>query len=103
MRGGRMRFDARHGEKGTRRRGEVRGRPLPLFPGFLVGLSLAFLPGCAASHTAQPLAPELARNDADTQVEFWHALPDRKAVSNDEAFHAVLLFVDGGDPTADYD
>ena len=28
---------------------------------------------------------------------------ERKAVSNDEAFHALLLFVDGEDAAADYD
>jgi hypothetical protein len=73
----------------------MRSKYLPLF---LVGLTV----GCAANRTGQPLAPELARNDADSQVEFWHELPERKAVSNDEAFHAVLLFADGGDPTGDY-
>src|SRR5687767_689393 len=59
--------------------------------------------GCASSKVAQPLAPELAGSDEDAQLEFWHALPERKAVSNDEAFHALLLFVDGGDESADYD
>ena len=58
--------------------------------------------GCHATR-AQPLAPELAGSDEDAQLEFWHALPERKAVSNDEAFHALLLFVDGKDDSADYD
>ena len=35
-------------------------------------------------------------------MEFWHALPDRRVASNDEAFHALLLFIDGADPAADY-
>jgi hypothetical protein len=59
--------------------------------------------GCQTSHVAQPLTAELAANDPDAQMAFWHALPERKAVSNDEAFHAVLLFADGDDPSADYD
>jgi hypothetical protein len=36
-------------------------------------------------------------------MEFWHTLPQRRVASNDEAFHALLLFVDGADPAADYD
>jgi hypothetical protein len=66
---------------------------------------LLWLSGChaATSHFAQPLTTELAKGDPDAQVEFWHALPDRKAVSNDEAFHAFLLFADGDDQSANYD
>jgi hypothetical protein len=48
------------------------------------------------------LADDLAKNDPDVQVEFWHALPQRKAVANDEAFHGLLLFADGQDTAADY-
>ena len=44
----------------------------------------------------------MAGSDPGAQLEFWHALPERKAVSNDEAFHAVLLFVDGEDSAKDY-
>ena len=67
-------------------------------------VTLVWLGGCHAtsSHIAQPLAPELAKSDPDVQVEFWHTLPDRKAVSNDEAFHGLLLFADGDDRSADY-
>src|SRR5206468_2335657 len=71
--------------------------------GTALTLGLLAVGGChAAAGVAQPLAPELAKNDADAQVEFWHALPERKAVSNDEAFHALLLFADGKDDAADY-
>jgi hypothetical protein len=59
--------------------------------------------GCQSPKLAQPLAPELAGNDPEAQLEFWHMLPQRKAVSNDEAFHALLLFVDGQDAATDYD
>lgn len=58
--------------------------------------------GCTSHPPSQALAPEFAKNDPDAQIEFWHALPERKAVSNDEAFHALLLFVDGEDAGADY-
>lgn len=71
----------------------------------LLCVALVALSGCRSTSTtprSQPLAPELAGADPDAQVEFWHTLPERKAVSNDEAFHALLLFVDGEDKAADY-
>jgi hypothetical protein len=72
--------------------------------GMIVVAVLIVLSGChaATQHVAQPLAPELSKSDPDAQVEFWHTLPDRKAVSNDEALHALLLFADGDDKSADY-
>ena len=51
---------------------------------------------------ANRLSPEIAGNDADVQMEFWHRLVDRKLTSNDEAFHGLLLFLDGEDPAEDY-
>jgi hypothetical protein len=72
----------------------------------LAGLAVLWLGGCHAatktSSVSQPLSPELSKGGPDAQVEFWHALPDRKAVSHDEAFHALLLFADGDDRSADY-
>jgi hypothetical protein len=69
-----------------------------------IAICLALIAGgCQTSKVAQPLTPELAGNDTEAQLEFWHALPERKAVSNDEAFHALLLFADGTDAAADYD
>jgi hypothetical protein len=70
----------------------------------VVSALLITVGGChtTTSRVAQPLAPELAKSDPDAQVEFWHTLPDRKAVSNDEAFHGLLLFADGDDQSADY-
>lgn len=37
------------------------------------------------------------------RVAFWHALPGRSAITNDEGMHGVLLFAAGEDPTAAYD
>lgn len=58
--------------------------------------------GCAESRRGEPLAAALSGSDEESQVNFWLALADRDVVSNDEAFHALLLFVDGEDPAADY-
>jgi hypothetical protein len=48
------------------------------------------------------MGPAVAGNDPGAQMEFWHTLPQRRVASNDEAFHALLLFVDGSDPATDY-
>ena len=60
--------------------------------------------GCTATKpSAQALAPELSGSDPSAQMDFWHVLPQRRVTSNDEAFHALLLFAEGQDPAADYD
>ena len=59
--------------------------------------------GCQWKSVATPLAPELAGNDPDVQMEFWHSLVDRKVTSNDEAFHGLLLYLDQEDPAPNYD
>jgi len=35
-------------------------------------------------------------------MEFWHQLNDRPVTCNDEAFHGLLLYLDGQDANADY-
>ena len=60
------------------------------------------LAGCRSATVAEPLSAEMAADTPDAQMEFWHTLPQRRVASNDEAFHALLLFVDGSDPASDY-
>ena len=59
--------------------------------------------GCQTAHVAHPLPPALYANDTDMQLEFWHTMAGRKLTSNDEAFHGVLLYVDGADKCDGYD
>lgn len=66
---------------------------------FLVALLLTS--GCASIH-GQPLTKEMTGDDPDAQMAYWHTLPDRKVVSNDEAFHGLLLFIDSQDPSSAY-
>src|SRR5688572_7057726 len=65
-------------------------------------LLVAWTGGCQSAGTGQALTPELAGNDAESQMEFWHALPSRAIASNDETFHGLLLFTQKNDPAADY-
>lgn len=64
-------------------------------------MSLA-LAGCQAARVARPLTAELGGNDPDQQLEFWHRLADQPVTSNDDAFHGLLMFLDGDDPAVDY-
>lgn len=65
-------------------------------------LALLALAGCQSARVADPLTAKLAGADEDSQMEFWHTLSERKIVSNDEAFHALLLLFEGKDEAADY-
>jgi hypothetical protein len=65
-------------------------------------LGALLLSGCQTAHVSQPLAAKLGGNDPDTQMEFWHQLADRPVTSNDDAFHGLLLYLDGADPDNDY-
>lgn len=58
--------------------------------------------GCGRAQVAEPLTGSLAGNDPQSQLDFWHTLAERRVTSNDEAFHGLLLFLDGEDPAADY-
>jgi hypothetical protein len=63
------------------------------------------LVGCQAARVKQPVVSTLAPNGADpvaTRMEFWHTLNDRPLASNDDAFHALLLYFDGKDDATDY-
>jgi hypothetical protein len=58
--------------------------------------------GCAAPVVAEPLTGKYGGNEPEAQLEFWHSLAQRPIASNDEAFHALLLYLDGKDPAGDY-
>jgi hypothetical protein len=58
--------------------------------------------GCAAPRVKEPMVESLKKDDPDTQMEFWHNLSDRPMTSNDDAFHGLLLYMDGKDPQSDY-
>ena len=65
-------------------------------------LVFAFLTGCQTAHVERPLTGDLGSNDPDTQLEFWHRLADEPVTSNDDAFHGLLMFLDGDDPAQNY-
>jgi hypothetical protein len=66
------------------------------------GLLGAGAAGCQTAHVDKPLTAELGSSDPDTQLEFWHTLAEQSVTSNDDAFHGLLLFLDGTDASSDY-
>ena len=65
-------------------------------------LTFALLAGCQAARVERPLTAELGGNDPEEQLEFWHRLAEQPVASNDDAFHGLLLFLDGDDPADGY-
>lgn len=75
----------------------------------LTRISAAFLlaaaaTGCQRSTVREPLAIDgVDASDPAKQLDFWHSLPGRSAVSNNEGLHGLILFVDGQDPNTNYE
>src|SRR3982751_6238412 len=65
-------------------------------------LTCLIVAGCKTAKVAEPLTDKLGGNDPDAQMEFWHTLAERNLTSNDEAFHGLLLYLDGEDGAGDY-
>ncbi|MFG0247981.1 MAG: hypothetical protein ACF8OB_03770 [Phycisphaeraceae bacterium JB051] len=59
--------------------------------------------GCQTAEVTTSLTSQYAGNDMDSQMNFWHSLNDKKLISNDEAFHGVLLMHCGEDHAKNYD
>ena len=69
----------------------------------LLPMLVLVLSGCQPVTVEEPLTGELAGGDGQSQMEFWHALAGRHVVSNDEGFHALLLFFDDEDVCENYE
>lgn len=104
-----MRFESRgatarcHSERSDESAAARSLKPARSFAALVMTISCTLLvSGCQASHNAQALRPELAKNDEDSQMEFWHSLTDVPITSNDEAFHGLLLYLHDKDDAVDY-
>jgi hypothetical protein len=58
--------------------------------------------GCQTPRAGKPLDPKLSGSSDDAQLSFWHELTDEPVTTNDQAFHGLLLYIDGKDDSADY-
>jgi hypothetical protein len=60
--------------------------------------------GCTHTLVQNPMTQATARikDPLSSQMEFWHGLTDQPVTCNDDAFHGLLLFLDGNDPKTRY-
>jgi hypothetical protein len=63
---------------------------------------VALCAGCQSAHVTHSVVAKFPGDDADAQLSFWHELANHHLTSNDDAFHGILLDVDGHDKSANY-
>src|SRR4051794_23130143 len=59
--------------------------------------------GCHTTVAPQSTLPRLAGNDPEKQLDYWHEIANKNLISNDEAFHGILLYLDGKDDATTYE
>src|SRR5580700_10767850 len=65
-------------------------------------IAAVVLAGCQAARVEHPITQTAGGTDADSQLEFWSELETQRITSNDDAFHGLLLYLDGNDAAPDY-
>ena len=67
-------------------------------------LAVSCQPGCSPTLIKTPMTQATAsiKDPLSAQLEFWHGLTDQPVTCNDDAFHGLLLFLDGNDPSSTY-
>src|ERR1041385_3442949 len=58
--------------------------------------------GCHTTVAPTSTLPRLAGNDPEKQLDFWHEVAAKNLISHDEAFHGILLYLDGKDDATTY-
>lgn len=64
--------------------------------------SALFSSGCARTIVETPNNTEYAAGNTEADLDFWHTLPGRPAITNSEGLHGAMQFVDGGETTTAY-
>lgn len=68
----------------------------------MLAICLALQTACSQAKLDSSLTEQYGGNEPEAQMEFWHRMAERPVTTNDEAFHALLLYLDGEDASADY-
>src|SRR5438045_270372 len=61
-----------------------------------------FIFGCASVPGGKSVVSEMPAKPDASEVEFWHTLQTRPLATNDDAFHGLLIYLDGNDASTDY-
>jgi len=67
--------------------------------------AMALIPivaGCNTARVSRSVVADMGGDDPDAQMDFWHTLATKTVACNDDAFHAILLDLDGTDPNTTY-
>jgi hypothetical protein len=62
----------------------------------------ALAAGCQSARETHSVVTKFPGDDTDSQLSFWHELAGHHLTSNDDAFHGILLDLDGHDKSKDY-
>src|SRR5215217_3644298 len=62
----------------------------------------ALATGCRTTNVADSALSRHPGNEPEAQLDYWHELATKRLVSNDEAFHGLLLYLDESDPSDSY-
>lgn len=62
-----------------------------------------FLGACARTQVTDSIETNFAPTDGDSAVAYWHKLPERSAITNNEGLHGLLETVLGEDPSKNWD
>jgi len=66
-------------------------------------MALGAIGGCARTVIENPLNTNYPAGDLDGDLNYWHTLPARSAVCNDEGLHGIFLLADGEDTLGSYE
>jgi hypothetical protein len=69
----------------------------------MIGALATLFAGCSAPPIVQPVIDARQSDGPALRVEFWHHLSGQPLASHGDAVHALLLFLDGQDPSSGYD
>jgi hypothetical protein len=58
--------------------------------------------GCATTKVADSVLTRTSGNDDQQQLDYWHDVASKPLISNDEAFHGLLLYIDEKDDASSY-
>src|SRR5438034_8286838 len=86
----------------TRSNGQRRWFAKPQAAALALVALASTLGGCASVPAGKSVVSDMSAKPDASEVEFWHTLQTRALATNDDAFHGLLIYLDGNDASTDY-